>query len=113
MQSDALTEKLFRNTAPDVPGDKPPEKKYPERTALKPTPEKVPDPAETETGTSTKISVPDYGEAKQFAAAMNGLATVASKLFEIESESQTQEKNDARRDTFDALEEVRNSIYDL
>jgi hypothetical protein len=108
----ALTEKFLRNTAPNVPGDKPPGEQYPDRTELKPTPEPVPDPAETETATSTKISIPDYGEAKRFSVAMGGLATAASKLFEIASENQ-QEKNDARRETFDWLEETRSSIYEL
>ena len=108
----ALTENIFRNTAPKVPGDKPPGEGYPDRTELKPTPEPVPDPAETETATSTKISIPDYGDAKRFSVAMGGLATAASKLFEIASENQ-QEKDSARREAFDWLEETRSSIYDL
>jgi hypothetical protein len=41
-----------------------------------------------------------------------GLATAASKLFEIASENQ-QEKDGARRVAFDWLEETRSSIYDL
>jgi hypothetical protein len=108
----SLEENFMRNTAPNVPGDKPPGEQYPDRTELKPTPEPVPDPAETETATSSKISIPDYGEAKRFSVAMGGLATAASKLFEIASENQ-QEKNDARRVAFDWVEETRNSIYDL
>ncbi|MGA3284247.1 MAG: hypothetical protein ABSD57_07305 [Verrucomicrobiota bacterium] len=114
IRNHCLLQKSLNSPVPELAGDDTPgAKKYPRREELKPTPEPVPSPDETETATSTKISVPDYGDAKRFAVAMGGLATAASKLFEIESETQTQEKDDARRETFGWVDEVRQSVYDL
>ena len=109
----ALTAQIERNTAPTTPDDDAPGTDYPSRTELKPTPVSVPDPAETESATATKISIPDYGDAKRFSVAMGGLAEAASELFEIVSEENQQEKNAARRDALDWLEEVKSSLFDL
>ena len=108
----AMEQKIMRDTAPEVPDDGTPPKKYPKREELKPTPLEVPDPEETE-GASTKISVPDYGDAKRFSQAMGALAAEASKLFDIVAEENQHEKEQQRRITFDAVAEVQYSVYDL
>jgi hypothetical protein len=115
VRNHALTEKVLRNTAPEVPGDKPPaEKEYPSRTELKPTPEPVPSPDKTETAKPTKISIPNQpDEVKRFGVALGVLARKASDLWAIVADENQSEKNDARRYTFDALDEVKSSIYDL
>lgn len=105
------------NTAPQVPVDDPPEETdYPDRESLKPTPEDVPDPAETEGTDETKTSTPDYPALKRYRVAIGQLNDSASTLFEMESSSRFDgrfDKNDIRQQTFDYLEEVRSSIYDL
>jgi hypothetical protein len=114
VRNHALTEKVLRNSAPEVPGDNPPTKKYPDRTELQPTPLDVPDPAETETAKPTKISIPNQPEeVHRFGVAMGTLAKKASDLWAIVGDENQSGKNDARRDAFDWLDEVKSSIYDL
>lgn len=113
LRLEALTAKVLRNTAPEVPGDKPPaEITYSDRASLKPTPVSVPDPSETESATPTKISIPAYPELKRFAVAMGSTSRVVSEMFELASEENWQ-KNKKRGEAFSWLDEAKSSLYDV
>jgi len=113
LRADALTEKIFRNTAPTMPGDNQPgSKTYPDREELKPTPVSVPDPAKTETATPTKISIPAEPELQRFTAAMGEAAKAAGELWKIPSDENWQ-KNSKRSDAFDWLDEAKSALYDV
>ena len=106
IRADTLQDKFFANTAPEVPTDETPVKKYP-KTQTAPTP--APDAAETEGMRSTKPSTPEYD---LFKAGVVGLLDAGKSLFELESEDE-QDKDDARRRAFDALQPVREAIWIL
>jgi hypothetical protein len=113
LRMEALTSKVYRNTAPEVPGDHPPAATaYPDREELKPTPLPVPDPAKTESATATKISIPAYPELKRFSVAMGETARAVSELFELNTEENWQ-KDRKRSEAFSWLDECKSSLYEV
>jgi hypothetical protein len=110
---ESLSDKIYRNTMPDIPGGNPPgATSHPERIELKPTPVAVPDPAKTESATATRISIPAYPELKRFSQAIGEAAKAASELFELES-NQNWDKENKRRDAVDWLDEAKRSLFDV
>lgn len=113
LRLEALTAKVLRNSAPEVPSDNPPAATdYPSREELKPTPLPVPDPAKTESATPTKISIPAYPELKRFAVAMGETARTVSEMFELAS-AENWQKNKLRGAAFSWLDEAKSSLYEV
>jgi len=96
-------EKFYANTAPEVPDDGTPAKKYPKTQT---TPPPAPDAAETEGLESTKESTPEFD---LFNAGVVDLLNAGKTLFELGSENQA-EVDAARARAFDALQPVREAI---
>lgn len=103
VRTQGLIENIYANTAPEVPGDETPGKKYPKTQT---TPPPAPDAAATETAESTKPSTPEYD---LFKAGVVDLLDAGKNLFELESENE-QDRDAARRCAFDALQPVREAI---
>jgi len=117
VERDALGYKILNSPAPASPGDNPPTaKEYPRRETLKPTPEPVPGPAETETVEQVlKTSLPDYGAPKELLQAIGQTVRAAEKLFEAatETDQDKTEKENKRRDVFGWLDETRQAVHGL
>ena len=102
----AFTDKIFLNTAPNVPGDNPPgAKKYPARTETAPEYEPVPDPAETETSQPSKKSIPDYSEYQTHVGTLQNAGDILWA-----DESGDDEKIDAIKSAVGAVDGIRATL---
>jgi hypothetical protein len=112
-QNFVLTQKTLRNSAPEVPGDNPPgKKKYPSREETTPTPLPVPDPADTEDAPNKTTG--EIQSLKEFSDSVALLSESGQALWKLETgERDSEEKSTARRNTFNALEFVRQTIHSL
>ena len=91
----------LRNTAPAVPDSDGRQHAYPDREALKPEYEPVPDPAETETSIPSKVSTPNYDD---FSERIAALQTSLETLFDDSAERG--DKVESMREAIAAMDDL-------